>query len=462
MILTVISRPDFFPGEANAINALFEAGMECFHLRKPGCEEAPYRSLLQQIRPEYRSGVILHEHFHLAQEYGAAGIHINSRCKTVPEGFTGKVSISCHTLDEIAGNKALGKYSSMFLSPIFDSISKKGYRAGITPEELAAAASKGIITDEVVALGGVCASNIPTLRQWGFKQAAVLGAVWESEYPVKAFKQMNDILHRKYPAVLTVAGSDSSGGAGIQADIKAISAMRCYAASVITAITAQNTCGVRAIHPVPAEIISAQLDAVFQDVFPDSVKIGMVNDTDVIDAIAAALRRYRPRFVVYDPVMVATSGAKLMEDSAISHICRNLIPLSNLITPNLRECEVLVGHPVESIGQMKQAAADLSLQGGCSVLVKGGHLQGDDMTDVLYHNGEFTLYTSPKIDTPNTHGTGCTLSSAIASLAALGKSMEEAVGLAKEYVHAAIQDGKDMGIGLGNGPLWHFTESHLK
>lgn len=265
---------------------------------------------------------------------------------------------------------------------------------------------------------------------------------------------MNDI-PRKYPVVLTIAGSDCSGGAGIQADIKAISALGAYAASVITAVTAQNTLGVTAIHPVPADIVRAQADAVFDDIRPDAVKIGMVSDPDIVRVIASVLSARRPSVVVYDPVMVSTSGSRLMSEAAIGVIRSELLPAASLITPNLQETCVLVGHEVGDIEGMKEAARELYGSCGAAVLVKGGHLGGDDMTDVLYDGKEFSLYSAPRTHTRNTHGTGCTLSSSIAALMALGHPMAEAVGIAKRYVSAAIVQGQDLGIGGGNGPLWH-------
>lgn len=260
---------------------------------------------------------------------------------------------------------------------------------------------------------------------------------------------------RKYPIVLTIAGSDSSGGAGIQADIKTVSALDAYAASVITAITAQNTEGVYGIHPVPASMVSAQLEAVFCDLAPDAVKIGMVNTPEEARAIAASLEKHRPPHVVFDPVMVSTSGCGLMAEGAMEQIVGTLFPKAGLITPNLQECSTLTGKTVAGIKEMEQAAESLGERYGCSVLVKGGHSEGDGMTDVLYNNGRTVLFHGKKIDTPNTHGTGCTLSSAIATFLAKGFCMENSVQYAKDYVTLSIIAGKDMAIGHGHGPLWH-------
>ncbi|MBM6891044.1 bifunctional hydroxymethylpyrimidine kinase/phosphomethylpyrimidine kinase [Bacteroides caecigallinarum] len=263
---------------------------------------------------------------------------------------------------------------------------------------------------------------------------------------------------KKYHNVLTIAGSDCSGGAGIQADIKTISALGCYAASAITAVTVQNTCGVSAIHPIPAEYVKSQIEAVMTDIKPEAVKIGMINDVEIVRAIASSIKTYRPKFVVFDPVMVSTSGCKLIEDKAIEAIKNELIPLSTIITPNLKEAIVLTGDNISHAGSMIEAGRKILNYGCHSVLVKGGHLDGDDMCDVLCINGDSNPYTftARKIDSHNTHGTGCTLSSAIATNLALGYTLQEAVNRAKEYVYKGILTGKDIHIGNGHGPLNHF------
>lgn len=263
---------------------------------------------------------------------------------------------------------------------------------------------------------------------------------------------------KKYPCVLTIAGSDCSGGAGIQADIKTISALGAYAASAITAITVQNTCGVTGIHPVPPLYVKGQIDAVMTDIRPDAIKIGMINDVEIVKVIADSIKEYNPKFVVFDPVMVSTSGCKLIEDSAIEAITSMLIPLSTVITPNLSEAMVLTGKNLSGVESMTAAGKELLGMGCSSVLIKGGHLEGDDMCDVLCSAGEEKTYIfkAGKIDSKNTHGTGCTLSSAIATLLALGHELPEAVAKAKDYVYKGIESGKDIHIGEGHGPLNHF------
>ena len=263
---------------------------------------------------------------------------------------------------------------------------------------------------------------------------------------------------KKYPCVLTIAGSDCSGGAGIQADIKSISALGAYAASAITAITVQNTCGVEAIHPIPPAFVAGQIKAVMTDIRPNAVKIGMVNDIDIICTIAESLREFKPQHVVFDPVMVSTSGCRLIEDTAIDALTFELIPLASLITPNLSEAEVLVEHPIKTVEEMKIAAKDLLRYGCQAVLVKGGHLEGGEMVDVLQVKGhdEPYLFSAHLIDSQNTHGTGCSLSSAIATFLSLGEPIEKAVEKGKKFVYNGICAGKDIHIGEGHGPLNHF------
>lgn len=263
---------------------------------------------------------------------------------------------------------------------------------------------------------------------------------------------------KQYIPVLSIAGSDCSGGAGIQADLKTISALGSYAATAITAVTVQNTCGVRAIHPIPADIIKGQIQAVMEDIRPSAVKIGMVNDIAAIHVIAETLSTYRPQYVVFDPVMVSTSGHRLIEEDAIEVLKNELIPLATLITPNLKEAEVLYNRPIHTLTDMEDAASTL-LQLGCkSILIKGGHLEGNDMTDILLSDKDSSAlrYTSQKVESNNTHGTGCTLSSAIATFLAQGLPLAEAVKQAKDYVYNGILHGKDIHIGEGHGPLNHF------
>jgi hydroxymethylpyrimidine/phosphomethylpyrimidine kinase len=262
----------------------------------------------------------------------------------------------------------------------------------------------------------------------------------------------------KYNTVLTIAGSDSGGGAGIQADIKAISAMGCFASSAITAITAQNTLGVDAVHPVPLDILAAQIDAVLSDIGTDAIKIGMLHSVEVVSLVADKIEQYGITNVVLDPVMVSTSGHKLIEENAIEIMKNRLIPLARVITPNLPEAEILSGCTITAQQEFPQIATLLSHNNSTSVLLKAGHLNGDTLTDYFYNaeDGTMTLLPSKRVDTRNTHGTGCTLSSALAAALARGESLTEAAISAKRYIEQAIITGAKYDIGHGHGPVNHF------
>ena len=251
---------------------------------------------------------------------------------------------------------------------------------------------------------------------------------------------------------LTIAGSDSSGGAGIQADIKTITMNGVYAMSAITAMTAQNTIGVRAIQESTPEFLKQQIDAVFEDIYPDSVKIGMVSSGELIDVIAERLKFYNAKNIVVDPVMVATSGSALMKNDAVKILCKELLPLATLVTPNIPEAEILSDMKISDKEDMIKAAKHIEDSCGCSVLLKGGH-SINDANDLLYENGNVVWFCGKRIVNPNTHGTGCTLSSAIASNLAKGLNLEESIKKAKKYISDALAEGLD--LGKGSGPLNH-------
>lgn len=263
---------------------------------------------------------------------------------------------------------------------------------------------------------------------------------------------------KRYCRVLTIAGSDSGGGAGIQADLKTIAANGCYGMSVITALTAQNTLGVRAIHAVPVDFVQAQLDAVLPDIGCDAVKIGMLFSAELIRTVAEGLQRHGVKRIVLDPVMVAQSGDKLVQDEAIEALRKYLIPLAGIITPNLPEASVLLGRDIRTAKEIRLAAVELAGLGCGAVLIKGGHLESGDCDDCLYLAAEKRMILLPgkRVATGNNHGTGCTLSSAIAANIAKGAEVEAAVRRAKVYITAAIEAGAAYKIGNGHGPVHHF------
>lgn len=258
---------------------------------------------------------------------------------------------------------------------------------------------------------------------------------------------------------LTIAGSDSCGGAGIQADIKTMTANGVYAMCAVTALTAQNTTGVAAISEVTPEFLGQQLDSIFTDIFPDAVKTGMVASTGLIEVIAERLKRYGAKNIVIDPVMVATSGARLISEDAVECLKNKLIPIADIITPNIPEAEVLSNMKIASGGDMENAAREISQRFGCNVLLKGGH-SINDANDLLVSKEGSQWFKTQRINNPNTHGTGCTLSSAIASNLAKGYSPAEAVERAKEYISGALEAMLD--LGHGSGPLDHMHDIKSK
>jgi hydroxymethylpyrimidine/phosphomethylpyrimidine kinase len=261
-----------------------------------------------------------------------------------------------------------------------------------------------------------------------------------------------------YPCVLTIAGTDPSGGAGIQADIKTISAIGCYAASVITALVAQNTQGVQAIQDVPVEFVREQLHSIFNDLTISAVKIGMLYDQKIIEMVACELKKQKSKNIVLDPVMIAKKGYELLPSHIIHLLTETLFPLVDLITPNLFEAEKILGEKIETLSEMEPAAKKIGDRFNVNVLLKGGHLNTPDSPDVLYLQKEnyYEWFHAKRILSNNTHGTGCTLSSAIASYLAQGYSLSHAVHAAKQYLTQAIDAGKDLTIGKLCGPVDHF------
>ncbi len=261
---------------------------------------------------------------------------------------------------------------------------------------------------------------------------------------------------KHYARVLTIAGSDSGGGAGIQADLKTLAALGCYGMTAITALTAQNTKGVQGIHGVPAEFLKAQIQSVMDDIGVDAVKIGMLHAPEIVDVVAWAIDHYQLKNVVLDPVMVATSGDRLIASETVQVLVRELFPRATLITPNLDEAVLLLGREISEANALETAGRDLLAMGAQAVLLKGGHLPGEDVVDLLVQsNNPSERLSSRRIQSRNVHGTGCTLSSAIAAYLALGLGLSEAVHCARQFIVQAIAHGADITTGHGHGPLNH-------
>lgn len=257
------------------------------------------------------------------------------------------------------------------------------------------------------------------------------------------------------PVVLTIAGSDSGGGAGIQADLKTFHAFRTFGTSVLTAITAQNTLGVHAVHPVPIQLVRAQIEAVATDLAPVACKSGMLATAALVRAVAAAIREYRLPNYVLDPVMVATSGDRLLDADAEQTVSEELLPLAALVTPNLDEATLLAGFPVTTPAEMRRAADALVTRGAAAALIKGGHLEREEVVDILFDGTEWHEWRRPRLDTRSTHGTGCTLSAAVAAGLAHGRPLLEAVDAALDFVHRAMRAAPS--LGHGHGPLNHLV-----
>ncbi len=261
------------------------------------------------------------------------------------------------------------------------------------------------------------------------------------------------------PNVLSIAGSDPSGGAGIAADLKTFAALQCHGMAVITALTAQNTRGVNATHIVPADFVTAQIDAIFEDIEVAAVKIGMLACGAIAEEVADRLAHYKPPFIVLDPVLTSTSGEALATSDTATAIVRNLFPLATLITPNFSEAARLTGKEfVPNRDGLRHAAKTLHARGAKAVLVKGGHLQGPTSDDVFFDGESFRLFSAPRLETRNTHGTGCTLSSAIAAYLARGQALPDAIGAAKAYLNGALGAADALDVGHGPGPLHHFFD----
>jgi len=472
----VITLPNFFDGEAEQIVQLLHSSIDLVHIRKPQGSAEEIEKLIQEIPSEYYPRLVLHDHHELAVKYHLHGVHLNNRNPQPPQGWKGCVSRSCHSIDEVKEWKEKCDYVS--LSPIFDSISKQGYHAAFSHEELAKAKEEGIIDKKVLALGGVTFNRIDEVLRIGFGGGMILGDAWKNIHVSSLENKISGTrnIHsnekfcftekKQHSVALTIAGSDSSAGAGIQQDLKTMSSIGVYGATVITAVTSQNTLGVSAVLPMPAETVASQLEAVFADLNVVAIKIGMVPNAAIARTIALQITEYKKQHdckVIYDPIMISTSGRRLMEESCIETVKEVLFPLCTLITPNIPEAESLLDRKIENAEEDGIALAEKL---GVAVLVKGGHQEvlSQDNEEILcldylcYPNGYTEVFESRKIETHNLHGTGCTLSSAIAAYLVKGYEMTQAIQYAKQLVVSGIFKGKYCHIGKGNGPLILFDE----
>lgn len=445
---------------AMQVEEALKGGITFLQLREKDLDVESFKEealQIQKLCQKYHVPFIINDNVELAKEIDADGLHIGQndcQLKRARE-ILGKdkiIGVSAHNLEE--ARKAYENGADYLgVGAVFSTSTKKDATA-VAYDTLKDICTK--IDIPVVAIGGINEDNVIQLTGSGIDGIAVISAIFAKENIEQATKQLKEkisrLVHQTMPTCLTIAGSDSSGGAGIQADIKTMLANRVYAMSAITALTAQNTTGVSGIYEVSAKFLEQQLDSIFTDIYPEAIKIGMVSSQSLIISIAKKLKEYNARNIVVDPVMVATSGAKLISDEAIDTLKQYLLPLATILTPNIPEAEVLADMKIQNEKEMIEAASTISEKYSCAVLVKGGH-SINDANDLLYQNGNYQWFKGKRINNFNTHGTGCTLSSAIAANLAKGYSLEKSVENAKDYISGALAAMLDLGSGAG--PMDH-------
>lgn len=399
--------------------------------------------------------LIVNDDWKAARLSGADGVHVGLEDESVAKirANTDKdfiIGATAKTIEQAQNAEKQGA-SYIGVGAVFPSPTKKN-AVRITPDELREICRS--VKIPAVAIGGITKDNMWELRGCGNRGIAVVSAVFGADNPYTAAKELAETWRKVYHTrtALTIAGSDCSGGAGIQADIKTMQAHGVYAMSAITALTAQNTTGVSGIHEVPPEFVAQQIDMIFSDIRPDAVKIGMISGAETAEVIADRLKYWKAENIVVDPVAVATSGADLSSTSAYEAVKELLFPIATIVTPNIPEAELITGMKISTPEDMEKSAKLIHEKYGCAVLVKGGH-SVNDADDFLYMKGQQLFFHGRRIDNPNTHGTGCTLSSAIASYLANGYNITGAIRGAKEYITDSLESG--MNLGKDNGPLKH-------
>ena len=495
-------------------------GVTMVQLREKDCSTAEFIALARELKSTLQPlgiPLIINDRVDVALAVDADGVHIGQSDMPyeTARALLGRdkiIGLSVETMDEVLAANALD-VDYIGISPVYATPTKTDTFAPFGLEGIEEVMR--LTRHRCVAIGGMNRGTIGNVIARGVEGVAVVSAIMRAEFPRQASAELAKIIREKkqethlnlfeppscralhsphigtnqhsvdflrpyspceggleIPAhavpsltgrdrvglVLTIAGSDSGGGAGIQADIKSISANGCFATSAITAITAQNTLGVNAVEGLSIDIIEGQIDAVLSDIGTDSVKIGMLHSAEVVRCVARMLRKYGITNVVLDPVMVSTSGHRLIEEDAIEVLKSELIPMARIITPNIPEAEILLGESISKQDELPEAARRLAEVYGVSVLLKAGHLVNDELIDILYNHetGDTIELSAQHITTRNTHGTGCTLSSALAAQLAKGLSLTEAVRTAKQYINQAIIHGARYEIGHGHGPVAHF------
>ncbi len=441
------------------IKEALEGGVTCLQLREKNLKEDDFlKEALDvgELCRKYKVPFIVNDNVEIAAKTGADGVHVGQGDMDVSSvrkvlGEDKIIGVSVETVEQaVIAEKNGADY--LGVGAVFPT-STKDDAYSISYEALKEICES--VSIPVVAIGGICKDNVLKLKGSGVDGIAVVSAIFNSEDITKSTRELKDLsldLTNDMARALTIAGSDSSGGAGIQADLKTMAVHNVFGMSVITALTAQNTTGVQGILNISPDFVKEQLDSVFTDILPDAVKIGMVSDKEIINVIADKLKYYNAKNIVLDPVMVSTSGSKLISDDAIETLKTNLMPLADLITPNVMEAEVLSGIKITDNESVIEAAREISKYYTGAILIKGGHI-GEDASDMLYLDGECFWIMGERIENTNTHGTGCTLSSAIACNLAKGYNMLDSIKNAKKYLSGAIDEMLD--IGEGRGPLKH-------
>lgn len=441
------------------IKEALDGGVTCVQLREKHLENDAFLKEAMEIGAlcrKYKVPFIVNDNIEVALKSDADGVHIGQEDMDITSarkilGEKKIIGVSVETVEQAMIAERSGA-DYLGVGAVFPT-STKDDAYSISFETLKEICQT--VSIPVVAIGGICKDNVLKLKGSGIDGIAVVSAIFNSDDITKSTRELKELslkLTDDMPRALTIAGSDSSGGAGIQADLKTMTAHNVYGMSVITALTAQNTTGVQGILTVSSDFVSKQLDSVFDDISPDAVKIGMVSDSEIIDVISNQLEFYNAKNIVLDPVMVSTSGSKLICDDAIEKLKTRLMPLATLVTPNVMEAEVLSGIKITDDNSVINAAMEISKYYKGDILIKGGHI-GEDASDMLYVNGECFWIKGERIDNTNTHGTGCTLSSAIACNLAKGYNVLDSIKNAKKYLSGAIEE--NLNIGMGRGPLKH-------
>lgn len=443
------------------VEQALQGGVTMVQLREKSLDRDAFLEEARRIRSlchHYQVPLIINDHTDIAKAIDADGVHLGPDDMSPVEArhILGKekiIGVTARTLEQALAAEAAGA-DYLGCGAVFGTTTKQD---ATTMEKSMLCRITQSVTLPVAAIGGIRSDNLPLLFGTGIDGAAIVSGIFAAPEIRSACRSLRGIIDRicepvTLPAVLSIAGSDPSGGAGIQADLKTMCSLGVYGMSCITAMTAQNTCHVTDIQESAPAFLEAQLDDVFSDISPDAVKTGMLASAPLVEVTAKKLRQYQAKNIVVDPVMISTSGSRLLSEEAVSMMQETLLPLADLITPNLPEAETLSGISITTAEAMEQAALILSARYHCAVLCKGGH-RIRDASDALASQGHIRWYETPRVQHFNTHGTGCTLSSAIAAFLARGESLSDSIIHAKKYLTESLAAG--LNLGRGSGPLAH-------